>query len=135
MELEELRNALENIMSEEEISLFFHLTSRDNGNSINENGLFMENKKLSSTTIELEDSFFEDPDHYVDYELGNPQTRQKEIMVFVECLKGYENSLVKTSDGEYFIQPENIIGYLDLDTKYFNVNSNCELDLGYGKNL
>lgn len=135
MELDELSEVLESLKNEEEIDLFFHLTSRENGNSINENGLYMENEKLTSTTIELEDSFFEDPDHYVDYELGNPQTREKEIMVFVECYRGEENRLVKEEDGQYLIAPENIIGYLDLDTKYFNINSNCELEIGYGKNL
>ena len=115
MELDELAETLESLKNEEELNLFFHLTSRDNGNSINENGLYMENKKLTSSTIELDDSFFEDSNHYVDYELGNPQTREKEIMVFIECHQGEEDRLVKESDGQYLIYPENIIGYLDLE--------------------
>ena len=135
MELDELSEVLESLKNEEELSLFFHLTSRDNGNSINENGLYMENEILSSSTIELDNSFFEDPEHYVDYELGNPQTREKEIMVFIECYQGEENSLIKESDDQYLIYPENIIGYLDLDSKFFNINNNCELEIGYGKNI
>lgn len=121
----------------DDVNFYYHLTGKENGNSINENGLLMEVNKLSSTTIPLDDSFYEDPEHFVDYEVGSPQTRSKDIMVIVGCDDGQEQFLIRENDeGEYFIPSENILGYVNIDEKefYANMNSMYEIEsMGYGR--
>ena len=74
---------------------------------------------------------FDDPDYYIDYELGNPQTRQKEIMVFIGCYNGEEGFLLrKANNGDYVIPSGNILGYLDLRSKQFTTNTNSDFDMG-----
>ena len=134
----DLRN-LSEAMAEmlDDVNFYYHLTGKENGNSINENGLLMEVNKLSSTTIPLDDSFYEDPEHFVDFEVGSPQTRSKDIMVIVGCDDGQEQFLIRENDeGEYFIPSENILGYVNIDEKefYANMNSMYEIEsMGYGR--
>ena len=137
MELEDLRDAMSEL-SYDDIEFFAHLTERNNGNSICEDGLYIDDDKLSSCVNPILESFYEDPDHYVDFELGNPQTRAKEIMFLIGCEVGDENRLIKkNSNGqsEFVIPSENILGFVDLDSKYFSSNPNSMYSLSMGQNL
>lgn len=136
MELEDLRDAMSEL-SYDEIEFFAHLTERSNGNSICDNGLYVEDNKLSSCVNPILESFYEDPEHYLDYELGNPQTRGKEIMVLIGCQSGDEDRLIRrdNSKGEFVIPSENVLGFVDLDNKYFSSNPNSQYSLGMGQNL
>lgn len=137
MELEDLRDVMSELACED-VEFFAHLTERENGHSICENGLYIDDNKLSSCVNPILDSFYEDPEHYIDYELGNPQTRGKEIMVLVGCEKDCENRLIrKNSNGqsEFVIPSENILGFVDIDSKYFDSNPNSEYSIGMGQNL
>lgn len=137
MELEELRDAMSEL-SYDDIEFFVHLTERENGHSICENGLYIDDNKLSSCVNPVLDSFYDDPEHYVDFELGNPQTRAKEIMVLIGCERDEESRLIKKNNNgqsEYVIPSENVIGFVDLDSKYFDSNPNSEYSIGMGQNL
>ena len=137
MELEDLRDAMSEL-SYDEVEFFAHLTERENGNSICENGLFIDDNKLSSCVNPVLESFYEDPEHYIDYELGSPQTRAKEIMVLIGCQVGEEKSLIRKnndSKSEYVIPSENVIGFVDLESKYFDSNPNSIYSVGMGQNL
>ena len=137
MELEDLRDAMSEL-SYDEVEFFAHLTERENGNSICENGLFIDDNKLSSCVNPVLESFYEDPEHYIDYELGSTQTRAKEIMVLIGCQVGEEKSLIRKnndSKGEYVIPSENVIGFVDLESKYFDSNPNSIYSVGMGQNL
>lgn len=137
MELEDLRDAMSEL-SYDEVEFFAHLTERENGNSICENGLFIDDNKLSSCVNPVLESFYEDPEHYIDYELGSPQTRAKEIMVLIGCQVGEEKSLIRKSNdskGEYVIPSENVLGFVDLESKYFDSNPNSIYSVGMGQNL
>lgn len=137
MELEDLRDAMSELACDD-VEFFAHLTERKNGYSICENGLYIDDNKLSSCVNPILDSFYEDPEHYIDYELGNPQTRGKEIMVLVGCEKDCENRLIrKNSNGqsEFVIPSENILGFVDINSKYFDSNPNSEYSIGMGQNL
>ena len=71
-------------------------------------------------------------------ELGNPQTRAKEIMVLIGCERDEESRLIKKNNNgqsKYVIPSENIIGFVDLDSKYFDSNPNSEYSIGMGQNL
>lgn len=135
MELDELKDELENLQMDG-INIYFHLTGRENGDSINERGISLDSPKLTSTAVSLGESFFEDPEHYIDYETGNPQTRDKDLMVFIGCYDGDERLLIrKVGDGEYCLPSENIIGYLDIEDRFFKINPNNEFDMGFNNNL
>ena len=66
------------------------------------------------------------------------ETRAKEIMVLIGCEKDAESRLIKRNNNgqsEFIIPSENVIGFVDLDTKYFNSNPNSEYSIGIGQNL
>ena len=137
MDLDELRDAMNELMYDD-VEFFAHLTERENGNSICENGLFIDENKLSSCVNPIKSSFYDDPEHYVDYELGNPQTRAKEIMVLIGCQNGEEDKLIKKNFGsqsDFVIPCENVIGFVDIEGKYFSSNPNSEYAIGMGQNL
>ena len=137
MELDELRDAMEEL-SYDDVEFFAHLTERDKESSIFEKGLYIDDNKISSCANKVTDSFYEDPEHFIDYELGSPQTRGKEIMILIASQKDDESSLIERNDdkeSEYVIHPQNIIGSVDLDTKYFDPNPNSEYSVGIGQIL
>lgn len=137
MELEELRDAMSEL-SYDDFEFFAHLTEKENGHSIFENGLYIDDNKLSSCVLPILDSFYDDPEHFIDYELGSPQTRKKEIMILIGCERGARNRLIKKNyngQSEYIIPCENVIGSIDLDTKYFDNNPYSEYRIGMGQNL
>ena len=130
MELEDLANSMKELEEEEDIEFYAHLTERTNGISINEKGLEMEDSKLSSAANPIDERFYSDPEYYVDYCLGSPQTRKKDLMVIIASYKDEINSLVKNnSKGNYYIPSENIVGYVDIMDKYFVSNHNSDYSM------
>lgn len=130
MELEDLANSMKELEMEEDIEFYAHLTERANGISINEKGLEMEDNKLSSAANPIDERFYSDPEYYVDYCLGSPQTRKKDLMVIIASYKDEINSLVKNnSKGSYYIPSENIVGYVDIKDKYFVSNPNSDYSM------
>lgn len=130
MELEDLANSMKELEEEEDIEFYAHLTERTNGISINEKGLEMEDSKLSSAANPIDERFYSDPEYYVDYCLGSPQTRKKDLMVIIASYKDEINSLVKNnSKGSYYIPSENIVGYVDIRDKYFVSNPNSDYSM------
>lgn len=107
-----------------EMDYYYHITSRGLGNDILENGLYLENKDLSSTTIKLSNDILEDFENYCKDEYVDDLVKRQE-MVIIGVLKGEEDYLVEnaympkiTDNGKlnYFIKSENILGYIDLQT-------------------
>ena len=130
MELEDLANSMKELEEEEDIEFYAHLTERANGISINEKGLEMEDSKLSSAANPIDERFYSDPEYYVDYCLGSPQTRKKDLTVIIASYKDEINSLVKNnSKGSYYIPSENIVGYVDIRDKYFVSNPNSDYSM------
>lgn len=130
MELEDLANSMKELEVEEDIEFYAHLTERTNGISINEKGLEMEDSKLSSAANPIDERFYSDPEYYVDYCLGSPQTRKKDLMVIIASYKDEINCLVKNnSKGSYYIPSENIVGYVDIRDKYFVSNPNSDYSM------
>lgn len=130
MELEDLANSMKELEVEEDIEFYAHLTERANGISINEKGLEMEDNKLSSAANPIDERFYSEPEYYVDYCLGSPQTRKKDLMVIIASYKDEINSLVKNnSKGSYYIPSENIVGYVDIKDKYFVSNPNSDYSM------
>lgn len=129
MELEELKNNMLDLL-ENDVVFYYHLTGKDNGSTICDKGLFFDNEKLSSTASDLGDGFFEDPVSYVSYDLGSAQTRAKDIMVLIAFIMGEEKYTIQKIDDEYMIPSENILGFVDLATHSFTINSANEFGIG-----
>ena len=97
-------------LSYDDVEFFAHLTERDKESSIFEKGLYIDDNKISSCANKVTDSFYEDPEHFIDYELGSPQTRGKEIMILIASQKDDERSLIeRNDDGIYNLEIDFII--------------------------
>ena len=121
----------------EEMNYYYHITSKGFGTDIIENGLYMEEPDLKSTTIMLDEEFFKDPEVYCKSEHKDEHVKRQE-MVLIGCCKDEEEVLVERSDIpkyigiqklNYLIRTENILGYIDLET--LNVIYNPEYAHGY----
>lgn len=142
MDLNELRDGMYELeFGEDEVEFYYHLTQEENAHGIMEKGLFLPDYKLSSGAIKIEQGFYDDPESYIDFELGNPQTRRKEVMMIITRYDAlapkYDDSdiiqVVDEGDKElYLIPAENILGYVDLERKDFTVNPASEISIGTG---
>ena len=121
----------------EEMDYYYHITSKSYGMDIIENGLYMAENDLRSTTIKLPDEFFDDLEGYSRSEYKSGHVKRQE-MVLIGCYKGEGNGLIRKTDIpkffgsqklNYLIRSENILGYIDLDT--LNVIYNPEYAYGY----
>ena len=108
----------------EEMDYYYHITSKGFGARILENGLYMQEADLSSTTIKLPHEMLEDPEQYCKSEYTNGLVKRQE-MVIIGCYKGDERHLIDQADIpelvgaqrlNYLIRSENILGYIDLET-------------------
>ena len=130
MELEELINNLDF----ENNRYFYHITSQGYGDEIIEEGLFLEDRNLNSTTIEIPEEMIEDPVSYCESEYVDGLIKRQE-MVIICCEKGEEQYIVRNCDIpkwlgnqklDYFIPIEYILGYIDLNTLDVKYNEECQ---------
>ena len=107
-----------------EMNYYYHITSHGLGDDILENGLYLENKDLSSTTVKLSNDILENFENYCKDEYVDNLVKRQE-MVIIGVPKDEEDYLVekayipkKIDDRvlNYFINSENILGYIDLET-------------------
>lgn len=119
---------------------FYHITSRGRGKETFESGLFMEDKNLCSTTIEVPEEMICDPVGYCEQE-NRGRLSGREEMILIQCEKGEEDNLVIKSDEslwnndskmEYLIPPENILCYIDLETLIVTYNYEYQYFNGRG---
>lgn len=98
----------------EDMVYFYHITGKGNGNNIMENGLFMEDSKLSSTLNQLDIKEINKINEFI-IKRGNQIAKHNDEMVIVGCYKEDVPYLVKKGDNDYIILSENIIGYIEID--------------------
>ena len=77
----------------EDMDYYYHITSKGFGADIIESGLYMEEKDLKSTTIKLNEDFFNNPEEYCKSEYKNGHVKRQE-MVLISCYKGEEYNLI-----------------------------------------
>lgn len=136
MELEELISNLDF----ENNKYFYHITSRGFGDEIIEEGLYLEDGNLNSTTIEIPKEMIEEPVKYCEGEYLDGIVKRQE-MVIIGCNKGEEKYIVEKcyipkwieeQKFEFIIPSEYILGYIDLKT--LEVVYNLEYQYG-GKHV
>lgn len=103
---------------------FYHITGKGFGDEIIEEGLFLENEDLRSTTIELPEEMINDPITYCESEYIDALVKRQE-MVIIGCAKSEVSYVVEKSSIpkwigdqklEYVIPNGYILGYIDLKT-------------------
>lgn len=97
-----------------DMAYFYHITGKGNGNKIMENGLYMEDSKLSSTLNQLYLDNLDDVNKFI-IRRGNQIARNNDEMVIIGCYKEDIPYLVKKESDYYIISSENIIGYIEID--------------------
>ncbi len=135
--MEELNNLIESL-NLDELDYYYHITGSGFGADIIENGLYLEEPDLKTTTIKLPEELLNDPEEYCLSEYNNSIVKRNE-MVIIGCDRGEGNEIIFKADepkwvGDqkltYFIRPENILGYIDLETLDVVYNSEY-MDFGY----
>ena len=107
-----------------EMNYYYHITSCGLGDDILENGLYLENKDLSSTTIKLSNDILENFENYCKGEyIDNLVKRQEMVIIGVPkdeedylVEKAYIPKVIENQRLNYFIKSENILGYINLKT-------------------
>ena len=107
-----------------EMNYYYHITSHGLGDDILENGLYLENKDLSSTTIKLSNDILENFENYCKGEyIDNLVKRQEMVIIGVPkdeedylVEKAYIPKIIENQRLNYFIKSENILGYINLKT-------------------
>jgi len=135
--MEELQELIDNL-DLEELDYYYHITGRGFGDKIIEEGLYLAEPDLKTTTIKLPQELLDDPLKYCKDEYANRLTKRNE-MVIIGCYKDEGNDIIYPADipkwkGDqdlnYLIRSENILGYIDLSS--FNVIYNPEyIDFNY----
>ena len=135
--MEELQNLIDSL-DLEELDYYYHITGRGFGDEIIEDGLYLEEADLKTTTIKIPQELLENPFEYCKEEYTNGLSKRNE-MIIIGCSKDEGNDIIYSADIpkwsgnqelKYLIRSENILGYIDLET--FNVTYNPEyIDFNY----
>lgn len=128
--MNELKDLIDNLDLENN-NYFYHITGKGFGEEIIENGLYMEDSSLYSTTIRLPEEMIKDPITYCIGEYSDGLVKRQE-MVIIGCEKGEEQYLVQDIEDtwiegnkyNYAIPSEYILGYIDLKDLVVNYNEN-----------
>lgn len=124
---------LNEFLEKEDIRYFYHVTNTD-CNEILENGLYMVEKELYTTMIELPDEFYKDPISYSKGEKGMKGTyRENGNLVIIGIANKDINDAVRKVDyipnewnlddrPNYYLPNEYILGYIDSDEEEFIFN-------------
>lgn len=126
---------IKNKLSADGMRYFYHITDIKNCDSILENGLLMAEKRLSSTTIPIDEEFINNPIKYINEEKSDNRYRVKTGMVLIGCPEEDVEFLVQSNytnsenwneefSAEYIILNDYIVGYIDMNKQQFIDNEN-----------
>lgn len=131
----DFENTFAELTSLEGIRYFYHVTNV-NADNICEQGLFLQEKRLSSTTIEIPEEFKEDPITYCLQEKGDNYRKNPNIVLLGIPDEEVEFAVVKNYElprfwekeelPQYIIPAKYIIGYIDTTTFAININEYYE---------
>lgn len=119
---------LENILNEEfdfdSNRYFYHITQKGNGRKIAEEGLFLEEPRLQSTTIEITPEMMNGIGKYIEEEYVPNSVMKREEMVLLGIPYDMVDYVIKKSGYElpYMLENEYVLGYIELDTLEYNIN-------------
>ena len=129
------------LTSIEGVRYFYHITP-ENAEDICEEGLYLIEDRLSSTTIEIPEEFKSDPIEYALECRGEGYRKNASIVLLGipedEVDTAVERSVDKPKNWnsferpDYLIPPHYIIGYIDTDTFDITINEKYELLSEYG---
>ena len=120
----DFENDFRELISLDGIKYFYHVTNQD-GNEICNDGLYLAENRLSSTTIEIPQEFIDDPINYCLQENGEYYRKNPNIVLLgipkedLKCaiVENYQTPKNWNQDEPplYVIPPNYIIGYINKD--------------------
>ncbi|HPE14229.1 MAG TPA: hypothetical protein PLT65_00120 [Bacilli bacterium] len=123
---------IRNLTSLDGVRYFYHITPNNAEDIINE-GLFLKENRLSSTTIELPDEFYDDPISYCLGERGHGYRENASIVLLgipedevdyaIEQNYSERGHWNEFDDPNFVIPSQYIIGYIDTNDFSINLNS------------
>ena len=129
-------NEFRNIISLEGVRYFYHVTDR-NPESIFENGLYLVDKDIYTTAIEIPEEFKNNPTEYILNERGNFYRNNAKIIIIAVEEDKFDNLLVDTNqipdnweqidNPSCYIPSNNILGYIDTNSLEIIENENYDL--------
>lgn len=128
---------LENILNEEfdfdSNRYFYHITAKGVGRKILEEGLFLEEPDLQTTTIEITSDMMMDIENYIEDEYTlNSVMRREEMVLLGIPYHLLDNAITKSRNKlPYMISNEYVLGYIDLETLEYTINP----EYGFGNHL
>lgn len=121
----------------EEFDYYYHITGKGYGTDIIENGLYLEECDLKTTTIELPQEFINNPEEYCSSEFVNSIVKRNEMVIIGSTKEEGNNIIIETEpkwigdqELKYLIRSENILGYIDLETLDITYNQDY-IDFNY----
>lgn len=129
------------LISLEDVTYFYHVTNLNPEDILNE-GLYMLGSKIYETAIEIPKEFIENPIEYAQNERGDIGYRKNASFILIGIKTEIIDELVKEAyaipaswncdeNPEYFIAPENILGYIDTEKLELNINELADIDYCY----
>lgn len=133
---EEFIEKFRELISLEDVTYLYHVTNMD-ADKICEQGLFLLENRLSSTTIEIPQEFIDNPVNYCLQENGDNYRKNPSIVLLgiptenikFAIEKNYEMPLCWEQDEfpKFIIPSRYIIGYIDTNNFEITINENYEL--------
>lgn len=127
-----------NLISLEDVTYYYHVTNLNPEDILNE-GLYMIGSKIYETAIIIPDEFKENP---IDYALGERGTigyRENASIIIIAIDNELIDELVKKAHRypknwncdelpEYYISPENILGYINTENLELVINELADIN-------
>lgn len=124
------------LVSLEDIMYYYHITP-NNADEICEDGLYLLENRLSSTTIKIPEEFIKDPIEYALHERGEGYRKNASIVLLgipedevdyaIEKNRNKPSNWNEFEYPEFLIPPHYIVGYID--TNDFNIIINPKYEL------
>lgn|SRR5574344_1223129 len=125
-----------NLTGLEDVSYFYHVTPND-ANEICDEGLFLVEKRLSSTTIEMPQEFKDDPIEFCLHERGEGYRKNASVVILgiptedvkhaIEINYSKPKCWNEIEPPEYVIPPQYVAGFIDTDTFELVLNEKYDL--------
>ena len=136
MDNPEFEEQFKELVSLEDVSYFYHITPED-ADQICEEGLFLIENRLSSTTIEIPQEFIDDPISFCLAERGEGYRKNASVVLLgiptddvkfaIEKNHTKPRGWNKLEFPEYVIPPHHVAGYIDTNTFELVLNEKYDL--------
>ena len=134
--MNEFDNEFRNMINLEGVRYFYHVTD-SNPETILAEGLYLIQKDIFTTAIEIPEEFKKNPTLYIENEKGNFYRNNAKIIIIAVEEEKFDDLLVDTNlipdnwdqidNPTCYIHSSNIVGYIDTNSLEIVTNDNYDL--------